>query len=248
MNILPNVMSFFRPGQTQEQAQATQQPQPGQQGQMPQSPTPSMTADPVAPDLTAQVDPMAKFNELWSAPKPVEGAPKEFNPSAIFTMDPKSIQDAVGQINFAEGITADQLTAIQGGGEEAVKAFAAVLNQSSAKAMALSTQAAGKMIEKALTEASGAMDKKINTGVKLNQVNSQLQELNPALNSPAAAPMVQALTTQLTNKFPMSSSAEISGMVTEYMKNFAELAAGKKEPVAADASTAGTDWDQYMSS
>lgn len=248
MNPLQSVMSMFRPGQTPQQAAPTQQPAPGQQGQMQTPADPTMTQQVPATDLPAHVDPMAKFNELWQPVKKEEGAPADFNPSAIFTMDPASIQEAVGKINFAEGITAEQLQSITAGGEDAIKTFASILNSSSAKAMALSTQAAGKMIEKAMTEASGAMDKKINSGVKLNQVNSQLQELNPALNSPAAAPMVQALTSQLTNKFPMSSAAEISGMVTEYMKNFAELAAGKKEPVATDTGAAGTDWDQYMSS
>jgi len=242
-----SIMDFFRPGTAPvPQANANQQQQPTQNGQQQTPANPSLQQDPVAADPAAAVDPMEKFKDLWAPVVKPEGAPADFNPSAIFNLDPKSMQEAVGNINFAEGITADQLTAIQAGGDEAVKAFAQVLNQSSAKAMSLSTQAAAKMIEKAMTEASGAMDKKINSGVKLNNVNSQLQELNPALSSPAAAPMVQALTTQLTQKFPMSSAAEISGMVTEYMTNFATIAAGKKEPVVDPATAGKTDWEQYM--
>lgn len=244
-----SIMDFFRPGAAPQPAPTTaQQTQPTQGGQQQQAPTPSLTADPVTADPAAVADPMDKFKDLWTPPAKVEGAPAEFNPSAIFDMNPESIAKAVGQINFAEGITAEQLQAITAGGDDAIKTFAQILNQSSAKAMQLSTQAAGKMIEKAMTDASGAMDKKINSGVKLNQVNSQLQELNPALSSPAAAPMVQALTSQLTQKFPMSSAAEISGMVKEYMTNFAEIAAGKKEPVADPATAGKTDWDAYMNS
>lgn len=245
-----SVMDFFRFGATPQEAPSTaQQPAPTQAGQQQTPPTPGLKQEPVAADPAAvAVDPMDKFKDMWAPVKPVEGAPAEFNPGSIFNMDQKSIQEAVGQINFAEGINADQLAAITAGGEGALAAFAQVLNQSSAKAMALSTQAAGKMIETALTQASGAMDKKINNGVKLNQVHTQLQELNPALSSPAAAPMVQALTSQLTAKFPMSSSAEISGMVTEYMTNFAALAAGKKEPVADPATAGKTNWDAYMQS
>lgn len=238
MSVVNSVMDFFRPGAPAPAAQpATVQTSAGQQ------------VTPAAPALTQEpvvVDPMEKFKDLWAPVVKPEGAPADFNPSQIFNLDPKTMQEAVGNINFAEGITPEQLQAIQAGGADAVTVFAQVLNQSSAKAMSLSTQAAAKMIEKAMTEASGAMDKKINTGVKHNQVNTQLQELNPALNSPAAAPMVQALTTQLTNKFPMSSAAEISGMVTEYMTNFAAIAAGKKEPVVDPVEAAKPDWEAYM--
>lgn len=238
MSVVNSVMDFFRPGAPAPVAQpAAVQTSAGQQVTPAE---PSLTQDPVV------VDPMEKFKDLWAPVVKPEGAPADFNPSQIFNLDPKTMQEAVGNINFAEGITPEQLQAIQAGGADAVTVFAQVLNQSSAKAMSLSTQAAAKMIEKAMTEASGAMDKKINTGVKHNQVNTQLQELNPALNSPAAAPMVQALTTQLTNKFPMSTAAEISSMVTEYMTNFAAIAAGKKEPVVDPVEAAKPDWEAYM--
>lgn len=244
-----SIMDFFRPGTAPTpQANPQQQQAPTQQGQQQTPPNPSLTQDPVAADPAAQVDPMDKFKDLWTTPEKKDGAPEEFNPSAIFNMDPESVAKAVGGINFAEGITGEQLAAIQGGGEDAVKVFAQILNQSSAKAMSLSTTAAAKMIEQAMTKATGAMNGQITKQVKLNQVNSEMQTLNPALTSPAAAPMVQALTSQFTNQFPMSSASEISSMVKEYMGNFAALAAGKKEPEAADASTAGMDWDKYMNS
>lgn len=247
--IIPNIMSFFRPGQTQEQAAATQQPAPTQQGQQQTPPTPGMApVIPAADPSAAPVDPMDKFKDIWTPAKPVEGAPKEFNPGAIFDMNPESIAKAVGGINFAEGITADQLQAISAGGEDAVKVFAQVLNSSSAKAMTLSTNAAAKMIEKAMTDATGAMDGRINKQVKLNQVNQQMQELNPALSSPAAAPLVQALTTQFTQQFPTASPAEIAASVKEYMAGFANLAAGK--PAAVEESVKngsdGMDWEKYM--
>lgn len=244
-----SIMDFFRPGTAPvPQANAAQQQQQTQQGQQQTPPAPSMTQDPVVADPAVAVDPMEKFKDLWTPPAKVEGAEEPFNPSAIFNMDPESIQKAVGGINFAEGITGDQLAAISGGGDDAVKVFAQILNQSSAKAMSLSTTAAAKMIEQAMTKATGAMNGQIDKQVKLNAVNSQMQELNPALSSPAAAPMVKALTSQFTNQFPMSSAAEVSAMVKEYMVNFADLAAGKKEPVVDSVEAGKIDWDKYMNS
>lgn len=246
-----SVMDFFRFGATPQTAPTTaQQPAPTQAGQQQTPPTPGITQEPVAADpaATVVVDPMDKFKDIWAPAVKKEGEAADFNPSAIFNLDPKSMQDAVGQINFADQVTEESLAAIQAGGPEAVKAMLGMLNGTAAKVMTLSTTAAAKMVEQGLTQASGAMDKKINNGVKLNQVHSQLQELNPALSSPAAAPMVQALTAQLTQKYPTSSAAEISGLVKEYMTNFADLAAGKKEPVADPATAGKTNWDSYMNS
>lgn len=245
-----SVMDWFR--NPAPQAQPQQMPQT-QNGQQQQAPTPTMQQGQQQPDPTAQSvepqtpkDPMESFKDLWAPAAKVEGAEEEFNPSQIFNLDPASVQKAVGQINFADGITEDQLAAISGGGADAVKTFAEILNSSSSKAMAMSTTAAAKMIEQAMTRASGAMDKKIDRSSKLNQVSSQLQELNPALNSPAAAPILEAVKQQLLNKYPTSSSAEITKLATQYLENFAGIAAGKKEEPKPDPAKQGTDWEAYL--
>lgn len=249
MNIFTSAMDMFR---TAPVVAAPQQ-QPGQQtqGQQQQPGQPAMqqTQLPDPNAVTVEPDPMDAFKDLWAPVAKVEGQEEEFNPQAIFNIDPATMQAAVGKINFAEGITAEQLAAIQGGGEEAVKAFAAVLNQSSAKAMTMSTTAAAKMVEQAMTRASGAMDKKIANGVKFNQVGSAMQELNPALSHPAAAPLIEALKTQFTNKYPTASTAEITKHISTYMDGMAGIMAGKKEEAvnpAAAAAAQGTDWSKYF--
>lgn len=246
-----SIMDFFRPAAPQApQQQQMQQPQNGQQQQAanPSMQQPNVQADPNAQSVENQtpVDPMEAFKDLWAPSAKVEGAEEEFNPSQIFNLDPASVQAAVGKINFAEDITEDHLAAISGGGPDAIKAFATILNQSSSKAMAMSTTAAAKMIEQAMTRASGAMDKKIDRTTKLNQVSSQLQESNPALSNPAAAPILEAIKQQLVNKYPTAGSGEITKMATQYLENFAGIAAGKKEEPKADPAKAGTDWDAYM--
>ena len=245
------VMDFFRNPAPQAPAQQPQQQTAA--GQQHTPPQPSMQQGNIAPDSAAQSvesqipkDPMEAFKDLWAPATKVEGAEEEFNPSQIFNLDPATIQQAVGQINFADGITEDQLAAISGGGADAVKTFATILNQSSSKAMTMSTTAAAKMIEQAMTRASGAMDRKIDRTTKLNQVSSQLQELNPALSSPAAAPILDGLKQQLVNKYPTASSAEIAKMATQYLENFAGIAAGKKEVAPESTANQGTDWDKFM--
>lgn len=249
MNIFTSAMDMFR---TTPQVAAPQQ-QPAQQtnGQQQQAPQPQMQqtvqADPNA--VTEQPDPMDAFKDLWAAPAKVEGAEEDFNPQAIFNIDPATMQAAIGKINFAEGVVTEQdLQAITAGGPEAMQAFMKALNGTGAKAMQLATTASAKMVEQAMTRASGAMDKKIASGVKLNQVSSAMQELNPALSHPAAAPMVNALKQQFTAKHPTATPTEITTMISSYLDTFAGIAAGKKEPVVDPNAPvqAETDWTKYF--
>lgn len=242
MSIVGSVMDLFRPGAQPQQATQAQ-PTNGQ----PTTPAePSMQQQPVADDPTAAVDPMDSFKELWAPVEKKEGQEEEFNPGALFNLDPASIQKSVSAINFADMITAEQLTAIQGGGEEAVKAFAAALNGTASKVMTLSTTASAKMIESAMSRASGAMDKKIDSQTKAHQVSSQLQELNPALNSAAAAPITAMIKSQILQKYPTATAAEVTQLTNQYLTAFAETAAGKK-PASEPASIPGeTDWGTFL--
>lgn len=239
-----SIMDMFRMSKPAPEPQA-----PTTNGQQQQSADPSLKQDPQGPDINAQVkqpEGLDKFNDLWKAPQKKEGDAPEFNPSAIFDLDPAKMAAAIGQINFAEVVSKDDLAAIVSGGEGAMDVFMKALNGTAAKTMTMATTASAKMIEQALSQASGAMDSKISQQVKLNQVNSQMQEVNPALSSPAAAPIVNALKVQFTNQFPTSSPKEITDMVNEYLVNFADLAAGKKPDPEVNAGKPTTDWSKYL--
>ena len=244
MSMIGSVMDLFRPG---AQAPITAAA-PAPNGQTATQPDPSLqptavTADPAA---AAVVDPMEGFKDLWAPVAKVEGQEEEFNPSTLFNLDPASIQKSVGAINFADMVTEDQLVAIQAGGPEAVKAFAAALNGTASKVMTLSTTASAKMIESALTRASGAMDKRIDTQTKAHQVSSQLNELNPALSSSAAAPIAAMIKSQILLKHPTATAAEVTSLTNQYLTQFAEVAQGKKQEVA-DPTPGETDWSKFAS-
>lgn len=237
-----SIMDMFRMG-----AKAPEPQQPTTNGQQQQPAAPSVKADPATPDLNAVKQPegLDKFADLWKAPVKAEDAPADFDPTKIFNFDPAKMAEAVGTINFAEVVGKDKLAAIVAGGEGAMEAFAQALNATAAKTMTLSTTAAGKMIEQAMGQATAAMDQRVAKQVKLNQVNSQMQELNPALSHAAAAPLVNALTTQFTGQFPLATPKEINDKVMEYISNFADLAAGKKDDSEVQANT-GTNWMKYL--
>ena len=243
------VMDFFRGNPQPAPATAAQPQAPqGANGTVQQPADPQMQQPPVAATEVNKPDPMDTFKDLWAPAVKVEGDEEDFNPSEIFKIDPESMQAALGKINFAEGVvTQEALEAVTAGGPGAVQALMGMLNGTGAKAMQMSTMAAAKMVENAMTKASQSMDKKISSGVKLNQVSSAMQELNPALSHPAAAPMVNALKQQFTAKHPTATPTEITTMISSYLDNFAGIAAGKKEEPAS-TTPAGTDWAQYFSS
>lgn len=239
-----SIMDIFRPKPAQPAA-----PQPAN-GQQMQQPTPGMDQNtPVDINNAAAVAEAAKLKheKLWEAPVKDANAEPDFDPNNIFSLDAESMAKAVGQINFAESITSEQLEQIQQGGEGAVKAFAAALNATSQNVMTKSTMTAAKMIERAMSQGAGAMNRQVDKQVKHQQVSSQLQELNPALSSPLAAPIIDGIRTQLINKYPMASSTEIAKMAQEALQEFVGIAAGKKEEVVDPKEAGKVDWDKYMS-
>ena len=247
MSIKNSVMEFFRPSAAATPVDQLQQPQQTAHGVQATAANPGADPTKVAADPSAQVSPLDSFAKVWEAPPKVEGAAPEFDPSNIFQINAENMQQALSQVNFASGITEDQISAITAGGEGAVKALGEMLNNTARQTMGAATQASAKMIEKALTGASGAMDGKINAQVRQNQISSHLQETNPIASHPAAAPLIQGLQHQLAQQFPKASPAEIAQKVQDYMGAFAAVASGKPEAEAQAAKlAAGTDWEAYF--
>lgn len=243
-----SIMDFFRP-QAAQTPVAQQAPAGStENGQQQQVANP--TADPtkVAGAEPEKVSGLDAFKDVWQTKPKEEGAPEEFNPSKIFDLNQESMNKALASVDFTKGITEDHINAIQAGGPEAMKALSEMLNNTARQTMGAATQASAKMIESALTGAQGSLDRKINTQVRSNQVASHLQESNPALNHPAAAPLVKALQTQFESQHPKANPQEISEMVTKYMVGFADLAAGKKQETSEEAApgAGNTDWESYF--
>lgn len=245
-----NIMDFFRPGNAQAQ-QPVAQPQQTTNGQQAAAPQPGMAAQNPTVDVAAAAEPVADldaFKDLFTPVAKDPNAPADFNPSAIFNLDPATMAEHISKIDFASAVTKEQLAAITEGGEGAMAAFLSAMNGVAQKTFQTSTIATGKMVEQALSQASLAMDKKIDGQVKQNQVSSKLLESNPALSHPAAAPIIGMIKAQLIAKHPTASADEISKLANQYASEFANVAAGKKEPADADKVPTGTDWDNWATS
>ena len=239
---------MFRPAASQTPATEIK-PNTTENGQQQQAANPGADPTKVPGAEPAKVSAMDEYKDLWQPTPKVEGQVEEpdFNPEKIFDLNAESMGKALAQVDFAKSITEEQVAAVQAGGPEAVKALMDMLNSTARQTMGAATQASAKMIEKALTGAQGSLDKKINSQVRQNQIASHLQETNPLVNHPAAAPMVQAMQAQFAAKFPKASPQEISEKVTQYLSSFSDLAQGKKSAESeASEKSEGTDWESYF--
>lgn len=245
-----SIMSLFSP----QNAQAQVQPPQTQNGTQAQAPNPAAQVPGTevsqnAPQKVEEVSPLDAFAGVWDAPKQVEGATPEFNPSQIFNLDATKMQEALGKIDFTSSIQPAQLEAIQAGGPDAVKALMEVMNATSRQTMSHATTVTGKMIEQALTGATGAMERKVESVAKRHQVDAHLRETNPALTHPTTAPMAKLLQQQFTQQNPLASPAEINAKVAEYFAAVGDIASGRasKEQATQEATAKGaTDWENYF--
>lgn len=244
-----SVMNMFRSpaAATPEVTQEMQQQQQAAQGQttngLPVTPA-NPAADPT--QVEEQVSPLDAYKDLWENKPPAEGSSPEFDPSNMFNTDPAKMREAMQQIDFTKSINPADMEQVLQGGEGAVKALVNILNSTNRETLNAAIMASANMVQSGFTRAVPALDGRVNRQVRDHQVTSQLQETNPALNHPAAQPMIQAVKAQLLQKYPQASSAEITRMTNEYVGGFAATFAAKPE-ATPQSSSKETDWSQYMS-
>ena len=205
---------------------------------------PAGTPAPAASDVgTPAASPLDTFSSLWQPDANAE--PQQ----PIINIDPKSIAEAASKTNFTKMITPEQMQAISAGGEGAVQAFMQSMNTVAQGVYAQSAFATSKIVEQAIEKAQQRFTSEIPNHVKKLSVSDALRSENPALNHPAASPILGALEQQLTTKYPNASASELTQMAKQYLENFANMATQPQQQAAAAASAAAkpkeTDWSQW---
>lgn len=201
----------------------------------------NVNSNPADPNAS-QLD---NFNTLW---QPNTDAPTE--PQPLINVDPKSLAEAASKTNFVKMISPEQMQAIAAGGEGAVQAFAQAMNKVAQGVYAQSAFATTKIVEQAVAKAQERFTSEIPNHVKKLQVSESLRNENPALNHPAASPILGAIESQLTVKHPNASSTEITNMARQYLEQFATAVNKPKEAAKAKQAAEtnqGTDWNSFLS-
>lgn len=248
----PNQMQ--QPNQNQNQNQNAGAGQPGNippNSNLDPASTPGGAPNGVVPNNVNPnpADPNASqldnFNTLW---QPNTDAPTE--PQPLINVDPKSLAEAASKTNFVKMISPEQMQAIAAGGEGAVQAFAQAMNKVAQGVYAQSAFATTKIVEQAVAKAQERFTSEIPNHVKKLQVSESLRNENPALNHPAASPILGAIESQLTVKHPNASSTEITNMARQYLEQFATAVNKPREAAKAKQAAEtnqGTDWNSFIS-
>ena len=205
------------------------------------NPGTTTTVDPNAPPT-----PLADFADIWKdAPTDPNAPPKD---SSVFgNVDPNKLLEAAKKINFAEAATPEQKAAILAGGEEAVKAMIEVVNQTAQRSYAQSAYASTRMVETAIAKAREQFAAELPQLIKKTNVSNSLREDNPIFSNPAVAPIMDALETRLTIKYPNASASEITNMAKAYVEQLGTSFAPKApEPKLPKGSRVEEDWGKFL--
>lgn len=262
--IAGDIAQYFRtpaemspiPGQQTQQSQQNQQQQGNgqqQQGNQPQGAgNQGATNDP-----ETMQNPLDVYKGLWSdaAPTGPDGKPIQPKEPPAFKLDPKTISEAAGKIDFMSGLPDDVTAKLQQGTIDS-DVLSQVVNHVGRNAYA-----------RAMEHNSTLTDRFV--GMRLNheqqglpgQVNKLLAKskvlANPAIQAnPALREHYDHITERLATKFPDQSADWIAEMANKYFADMVKALGGNEEsqPIqdgtAPDGSTVKDgkmfDWQAYL--
>lgn len=188
--------------------------------------------------------PLDQFADLWKNDPSAAAAAS----NGVFgDLDPRKFSEAAAKLNFASTVTPEQLQAISAGGEGAVTAFSQAMNAVAQATYAQSAFASTKLIEQALGKAKEGFMSELPLHIKKLQVSDNLRTENPIFANPAVQPVISALESQLTVKFPNASASEITAMAKQYVEALGTSFAAPATPAPAKAESKETDWSSFFS-
>lgn len=186
------------------------------------------------------------FNDLWKTDTTQNNASGQ----PLFNLSPEQIQAAASKQDFLKDVaSAEQLSKIAAGGQDAVGAMLEIMQGVSRAVYAQSAVASTKLIEGALSKSGFARTSDIETHFKKHAVSNSLHEANPIFSSQAAAPIVEGLKQQFITKFPNATPREVEGMIQDYLTKFTESfqAPQHKQQQEKQAKVdAAEDWSKFL--
>lgn len=191
--------------------------------------------------------PMEGYKDLWQAPSEPVVAPTSV-PNIV--MDPAKITEAASKINFAAHLNPELVDKALGGDRAA---FLEVVNGTAQAGFSAAVQNTGLFIQKALEQQQAKFNTEVAPAMlREHDIRNSVSTNIPISTNPAAKPIVDLLTNQITGKYPTASPGEVKAMVDSYLNNLADTIVTNnggqvlsKASVAA-AKPADTDWSKFL--
>ncbi len=203
----------------QQQTGGTMVPGTSQNGNptVPNATTPqsdgSTAAIPAA--STGDASPLASYKELWNTN--INTGVTNLVPE--IQADPASMMAAAQKMDFTKIVDPAMVTkATQGD----ATALVGIINQVAQASFAQAAMASANITRAALTKQAETFETKYAPNMLRNSaINTEVQAKIPLSADPAAAPIVTALTRQLSGMYPTATAGEIATHVENYLTDFA---------------------------
>lgn len=245
-------MSIFNTifGQRQQQ-QPQQQPQqqaPQQQAQPGAQNNPTVPNQSNTPQQQQQVDgtgggsPNNNFADLWKM-EPAQQASQGPN----FKLNPQQLQTAVSSMDFAKNVSQEDMQKIFAGGQDAMQAFSNVLNQFGRNLFSTNAQFSSNLVESGYNASQQSLQSGLPSMVKKQFSQQELFQANPKLRDPALQPLVLAIQSQITEKFPSASPSEVNSMVEQYFNKTVAGAFTQDTPQQQQSGPRNDDFSSFLS-
>lgn len=165
---------------------------------------------------TGESSPLDGYKDIWQTPA-AKGAQETLVPT--ITADPTAMMKAAQGYDFTKGMDPEMLQKATSGD---ATAFATVVNSAVQAGFAAAATAAANITKGALQEQARKFESEYAPNMLRNaSITNKVSETVSLANDPAAAPIVSALRTQLSAKFPQASADEIATHVNSYLTEFA---------------------------
>lgn len=208
---------------------------------------------PATPEPTPPADPLASLVSIWQTPTGADGKPLQIaNPldalqQAPLTADPTKVRDAVGKLDFAQGISPETITKIQTGTpEEATANLAGLINAAVRQAVTGITLSQTELVNQALAKQRDAFTAALPTMLKRQQLLDSRSD-DPVLSHPAVQPLITALKQTVFNKNPTANPADVDKQVTDYLRGLSAAMSTDPDKARKQATANATqDWDSWL--
>lgn len=188
------------------------------------------------PNNKEPANPLDKYKDIWQPPKDAEGKVVKQKEKTKFSIDPAKMMEFAGKQDFKKFVKPETVAAIQKGGEEGSAAFLQAIQDIGSSTFATSMTAASQLMEKAIESARADWDAELPERFKRFSAKDNLRTKNPALNHPAAQPIIDALQSRLAQAYPDATTAEHQEMAVDFLTSFA-ASIGKKSGEEEDGDT-----------
>jgi hypothetical protein len=215
----------------------------------------SVAAIPAA--ATGDQSPLANYADLWAKPDPSKPAPTAPTLVPNMQVDASKIMEAARGMNFSQGLDPALLARLEKGNDP--EAVQLMVNAVAQNAYAQSAMATTRIVQSAMQLQEKNFNETVMPSVLRKFAVSSAVAENPISNDPAAAPLLQALESQLSQRYKEATPAEIKKHASDYLTGFAQavvranggIITNPADTLAANGNQMGmkakeVDWEKFF--